>query len=81
MPPFASEATNTFLVCFALPPAGDALEVLLARLALIRSQLSAAQAAAEQDPHPAALITFRWGVGLDKLQNGRTNDRFTLGCF
>jgi hypothetical protein len=38
---------------------GDALDVLLLRLLDIRGELADAQAAAERDPYPAALITFR----------------------
>lgn len=37
------------------------MEVLLARLAHIRQQLAEAQAEAESDTYPAALVTFRWG--------------------
>jgi hypothetical protein len=43
---------------------GGALDVLLLRLVDIRGELAVAQAAAERDPYPAALITFRKRTAL-----------------
>jgi hypothetical protein len=53
-------------------PKGDALEVLLARLAQIRGQLAEAQTEAERDPYPAALVTFRCGCPVDMEGFGDT---------
>ncbi|KAF8057761.1 CSC1-like protein [Scenedesmus sp. PABB004] len=58
-------------LCLRRAPRGDALDVLLHRLGVLRAQLADAQAAAAADPLPAAFVTFRTRTALTAAVGAR----------